>query len=150
MNEISILFNYIINQFKSDELVNTVSIVPTLEIDYNKENIYPLVNIDIQTTDIQDAIIVGSFLITIVQQRDVRPTVIDSKLLDTTNFIDNINECNAIAERFINVLTKQNNTDNIELESSTTLKVLKNWSRNSLDGVQFTIDLSTLNIGSSC
>jgi hypothetical protein len=30
----------------TNELVNTVSIVPTIELDQNKENIYPLVNID--------------------------------------------------------------------------------------------------------
>lgn len=150
MNEISLLYNFLINHFNSNDLVNTISIVPTLEIDYNKENIYPLVNIDIQDSEVQTDIVVVSFQITIVQQRDVRPVVTNSKLMDDTNFIDNINETHAIAERLINVLEKQNNPENVELVNVSNFKVLKNWSRNLLDGMQFSIDLSIPNIGTSC
>jgi hypothetical protein len=40
MNEIQI--RRLIDHFTTNELVNTVSIVPTIELDQNKENIYPL------------------------------------------------------------------------------------------------------------
>jgi hypothetical protein len=43
MNEIQIVYDWLINHFSSSDLVNTVSI-PTSEMDQNKENIYPLVN----------------------------------------------------------------------------------------------------------
>jgi hypothetical protein len=46
MNEIQIVYDWLIDHFSTNELVNTVSIVPTIELDQNKENIYPLVNID--------------------------------------------------------------------------------------------------------
>ena len=39
MNEITKVYDYVINLFNSNELVNTISIVPTIEIDNNKENI---------------------------------------------------------------------------------------------------------------
>ena len=91
-----------------------------------------------------------SFEISIVQQRDKRPVKTDSKLLDDTNYIDNVNETHSIAERFINVLDRQNNNLNIELNTISKLDFLKEFSRENLDGVQFTVDLSIPNSGTSC
>jgi hypothetical protein len=150
MNEISILNNWIISEFDKNNLVNTISIVPTLQIDSNKENIYPLVNIDMLNSVVQNDVIVVSFEITIVQQRDKRPVKTDSKLLNDTNYLDNVNETHSIAERFINVLDRQNNSLNIEVDAISKLEFLKEWSRENLDGVQFSIDLSIPNIGTSC
>ncbi|MEN9655443.1 MAG: hypothetical protein RL311_351 [Bacteroidota bacterium] len=150
MNEISILNNWIISEFDKNNLVNTISIVPTLQMDSNKENVYPLVNIDMLNSVVQNDVIVVSFEITIVQQRDKRPVKTDSKLLNDTNYLDNVNETHSIAERFINVLDRQNNSLNIELDTISKLEFLKEYSRENLDGVQFTIDLSIPNIGTSC
>jgi hypothetical protein len=150
MNEISILNNWIISEFDKNNLVNTISIVPTLQMDSNKENVYPLVNIDMLNSVVQNDVIVVSFEITIVQQRDKRPVKTDSKLLNDTNYLDNVNETHSIAERFINVLDRQNNSLNIELDTISKLEFLKEYSRENLDGVQFTIDLSIPNLGTSC
>lgn len=150
MNEISLLNDWLINHFQDNELVNTISIVKTLEMDFNKENIYPLVNLDIKTSDVQNDVIVAEYTITIIQQRDERPIKTDSKLLSNTNYIDNLNETHSIAQRLINVLNRQNNTDNIEIQELSTLRFLKNYSASGCDGVQFDIDLSIPNIGSSC
>jgi hypothetical protein len=150
MNEITKVYDYFINLFNSNELVNTISIVPTIEIDNNKENIYPLVNADLTATAIEDNIIICDFEITIVQQRNTTTIKTDSKLLNDTNYLDNMNETHSIATRFINVVSEQNNTDNIELDSITKLRPLKNWSRNSLDGFQFNVSLSIPNSGKSC
>lgn len=150
MNEISILNNWIISEFDKNNLVNTISIVPTIQMDANKENVYPLVNIDMLSSTIQSDVVIVSFEISIVQQRDKRPVKTDSKLLDDTNYIDNVNETHSIAERFINVLDRQNNDLNIELNTISKLDFLKEFSRENLDGVQFTIDLSIPNSGTSC
>lgn len=150
MNEITKVYDYIINLFNSNELVNTISIVPTIEMDNNKENIYPLVNADLTATAIEDNIIICDFEITIVQQRNSTTIKTDSKLLNDTNYLDNINETHSIATRFINVVSEQNNDDNIELDSLTKLRPLKNWGRNSLDGFQFNVSLSIPNSGKSC
>jgi hypothetical protein len=149
MNEISILNDFIISEFQSNALVNTISIVETETIDLNKENIYPLVNVDLLDTDVLDDAIIASYTMTIVQARDIVPRKTDSKLLSDTNYIDNINETHSIAVRFINVLTRQNNDENIGLDNLSSLRVLKDW-RSGLDGVQFEIDLSIPNLGTSC
>lgn len=150
MNEISILNNWIISEFEKNILVNTISIVPTIQMDSNKENIYPLVNIDMLNSVVQSDVIVVSFEITIVQQRDKRPVKTDSKLLGDTNYLDNVNETHSIAQRFINVLDRQNNDFNIEIDTISKLDFLKEFSRENLDGVQFTVDLSIPNLGTSC
>lgn len=149
MNEISEVYNYLIDLFDNNNLVNTISIVPTIEMDNNKENIYPLVNIDYKGQKPDEQVLILDFEITIVQQRNTGVIKTDSKLLDNTNYIDNLNETNAIAMRFINVIESQNNSFNIELDSLTKLTPLKLW-RNSLDGHQFTISVSIPNKGQSC
>lgn len=150
MNESSLIYDFIIAEFDANDLVNTISIVPFAEIDINKENIYPLVNIDLIDIETQTDYLIYNFNITVIQQRDIKPTKIDSKLLNNTNYIDNLNETVSIANRFINVIEKQNNDSSIELQSLSRLKVLKEWGRGICDGVRFDVSLSIPNIGTSC
>ncbi len=149
-NEISKINDWIIEEYQNNNLVNTISIVPTLNIDLNKENIYPLVNVDMTNSIIEEQVIIVTFIMTILQQRDTRLNKIDSKLLLDGNYLDNINETHSISQRFINVLTMQNNDSLIEIDSLSTLKMLKEWRGGLLDGVQFTINLSIPNRGESC
>lgn len=150
MNESSLIYDFIIAEFDANDLVNTISIVPTAVIDTNKENIYPLVNIDLIDIETESDYLTYNFNITVIQQRDIKPIKIDSKLMTNTNYIDNINETVSIANRFINVIEKQNNDSNIELQSLSRLKVLKEWGTGICDGVRFDISLSIPNIGLSC
>jgi hypothetical protein len=150
MNEIQIVYDWLINHFSSSDLVNTVSILPTSEMDQNKENIYPLVNLDFIKKGTDEQAIIVSFKITVIQQRDSQPIKTNNKLLTDTNYLDNVNETANICTRFFNVLTGQNNDFNIELESSTDEKPLRNWGINTCDGFQFEVTLSIPNAGVSC
>ena len=150
MNESSLIYDFIIAEFQDNDLVNTISIVPFAEIDINKENIYPLVNIDLIDIETETDYLTYNFNITVIQQRDIKPVKIDSKLLNNTNYIDNINETVSISNRLINVIEKQNNDSNIELQNLSRLRVLKEWGRGICDGVRFDISLSIPNMGSSC
>lgn len=150
MNEIYIINDWLINELQKNILVNTISTLPTLQLDVNTQNIYPLVNLDLQDTDITESIISANYKITIVQQRDVKPALTDNKLLVDTNYIDNVNETHSIAHKLLNKLLRDHNDNNIEILSQSTLRQLKNWSRNLLDGVQFDLELSIPNQGSIC
>lgn len=150
MNELQIMYDWLINHFKSNELVNTISILPTLELDQNKENIYPLVNVDLLNKDTDEQAIYATFKITVIQQRDIIPTKTDNKLLTDVNYLDNVNETANICTRFFNVLTGQNNALNIEMESKTIEKPLRKWGINLCDGFQFEVTLSIPNKGTSC
>jgi hypothetical protein len=150
MNEVSKIYDFLIGLFQADNLVNTISLVNTMDIDSNKENIYPLVNLDLKETETQDQAIIFTFRITIVQQRDIKPIKTDSKLLTNTNYVDNLNETHSILNKFINYLVRQHNSYDVEIVQQGSNKILKEWGLSNLDGVQVDIDLAITNEGSSC
>jgi len=150
MNEIYQINDWLIKEFQKNVLVNTISTLPTLQIDTQIANIYPLVNLDLQNTDITASQILANYRITIVQQRDTRTDVTDNKLLTNSNYIDNVSETHSIAHMLLNRLLRGYNDLSIEISSQSTLRQLKNWSRNSLDGVQFELELAIPNAGTIC
>jgi len=150
MNEVSKMYDFLIGLFQANDLVNTISLVNTIDMDSNKENIYPLVNLDLRETETQDQAIIFSFRITVVQQRDIKPIKTDSKLLSNTNYIDNLNETHSILNKVINYLVRQNNDYDIEIVQQGTNRILKEFGLSNLDGVQLDIDLAIPNEGSSC
>lgn len=150
MNEIYNINDWLIKEFQKNELVNTISTLPTLQIDTQIANIYPLVNLDLLNTDITASQILTTYRITIVQQRDTRTDITDNKLLSNSNYIDNVSETHSIAHKLLNKLLRGYNDLNIEIQSQSTLRQLKDWSRNSLDGVQFELELAIPNAGTIC
>lgn len=150
MNELYLLTDFLIKLFQSIELVNTITMVETKFIDNNKNNIYQLVNIDYLQSDIQDDAIVARYLITVVQQRDIRPQATDSKLQLDTNLIDNLSETHFTIQRALNVMERNHHENNIDLFSNTVATKLQDWNKNGLDGHQVTIELSIPNLGNGC
>lgn len=148
MNEISVLYDYVINEFRLNPLVNTITTVVTSGLDINKENIYPLVNIDLVSSTISypDAEMLSvNFQITVVQQRDIIPNVTDNKLLLNSNWRDNINETHSIANTFISKIMRQLNLHNINVESVSAITFFDESYINGLDGCQFGINLTIPN-----
>ena len=153
MNHLSQIVDFLISQFQENNLVNTISFVPTRTMDNDKQNIYPLVNIDyLQSDEIGDetSYIIARFQISCVMQRDIRAVKLDSKLRMDTNYIDNLNETHAILLRFLNVFRSQNLKNNIDLYSQTSLTKLEDFNKNGLDGHQITVEISIPNNGSGC
>ena len=149
MNEISKVRDFTVGLFNDMDLVNTVTTVKTNDMDLNKENIYPIVNIDMTSDTIETDAVLVSYTISILQQRDVTNKKTDSKLLIDTNVIDNVNETQTIAAKFINYLRWQNNELNIEIQSLGSLDSKQNFKGSGLDGFQFDIELSIFNSGTS-
>jgi hypothetical protein len=150
MNEIQIVYDWLINHFLSSELVNTVTYVPTSQMDQNKENIYPLVNIHFLGKGTEEQVIPLTFKITVIQQRDTQPVKTDNKLMTDTNYLDNVNETGNVCTRFYNVLKMQNNDYNIDLQNMSIEKPLYNWGINNCDGFQFEVTLTVPNKTTSC
>jgi hypothetical protein len=147
MNELFLLTNFLVEKFQENDLVNTVTLVETKRLDNNKENIYCLVNIDYLENETREDVITATYLITVVQQRDIRPQKTDSKLQLDTNLIDNLGETSAVITRFLNQMRSNNFLFNIQLFQNS---VSKRYNQNSLDGHQITIKLSMANLGSGC
>jgi hypothetical protein len=148
MNELSIVSDFTIDKFKSNPLVNTIAFEKTVEMDYNKENLYPLVNIDIINSVVTDQEIGVNYIITIVEARDIDNELNNDKIYGT-NMIDNLNECHTIAVKFINEIRKQNNDYSIEMTNLSSITFLKLY-EGVLDGVRFTMTLNIENGVTSC
>ena len=148
MNELSIVSDFTINKFKSNPLVNTIAFEKTVEMDYNKENLYPLVNIDMVNSVVTDQEIGVNYIITIVEARDVDNELNNDKIYGT-NMIDNLNECHTIAVKFVNEIRKQNNDYSIEMTNLSSITFLKLY-EGVLDGVRFTMTLNIENGVTSC
>lgn len=149
MNELQKVRDYIIKKFQSDELVNTITTLSNDLVDTNKENIYPIVNVDYRTSNVQEDVILFSYHIKALDQNDVYTHSTDSKLQEDTNQSDILNETFNICQSFINSFRQYNN-DDIEMSSVSDVTVIKNQNLNDLSGHEFDIVLSIPNEGSVC
>ena len=145
MTELSTVSIFLIEKFKSQPLVNTITFEKTGEIDSNKNNIYPLVNIDIVDTDPIGDILTFNYVITILQQRDIDNELNNDKILNKDNMIDNLNECYAIATRCVNNIERTENDYDIEILRKSNITLLKDFNTQKLDGVRFNLSLSIQN-----
>ncbi len=149
MNAISKVTFYIEDLFRSNPMVNTITYSKSDEIDLNKENIYPLVNIDTLNTVIEDQVIYINYEIYILEARDFSPVLNNDKLYGS-NLIDNLNECAFIATKFINTVRRIGNDDNIDTDIISDIIFVKNDRGNGLDGCYFNIRMSIPNNVSAC
>jgi len=141
---ISKITNYIINQFQQDEMVHTISLEA---IDVKKENIYPLVSIEFNTKTVNDDLLLYNHTIHILQQRDSNRKIKPSKIMEESNWIDNLNECDSIAMNFINYVRRLEIDTNINIESISDLEPISGFGGANLDGFVFDITFSMPNTG---
>jgi len=143
---ISKITNYIVNQFQQDELVHTISLEA---IDVKKENIYPLVALKYNGEDENEdgSLLYHDYTIHILQQRDSNRKMKPSKLLEETNWIDNLNECSSIANNFINYIRRLEINENINVVTVSKKEPLSGFGGANLDGFVFDITFSMPNTG---
>lgn len=144
MNELAICTDFLIEKLNSNPLINTITFIKTSDIDLNKENIYPIANVDIIDSIVGDEVININYIISIVQQRDIDTNFNNDKIFND-NLIDNLNETHGIATRFINNIKRTFNEDDIEISNISSLIMVKYANTNLLDGVRFTLTLEIPN-----
>ena len=139
-NKQSILLNHIVSIFDAMPLVNTIVFKDDDVLDVEKENVYPLVSIQLLTSPapFEDR---REFRLgfEILNQRDDRKVATPSKLMSDTNYIDNVGICDSIANNFVmEVLKTHNNFDiNVVEDSVSEFEPVKKDERNRLDGIKF-------------
>lgn len=147
MGVISETTNYIINRFQLDTLVNTIAFNDTSIIDTKKENIYPLVSIQLLSKTTSDDLHLLNYRISVLQQRNQDRKVNPSKLMADVNFIDNLNECDDIATRFINYVRRMDVDTNTNIDSLSEIEIVSGYGGGNLDGIRFDLVLSIPNTG---
>lgn len=145
-NQLSNILNYTVEVFDAMPLVNTIVIKDDDVVDVEKENIYPLVSINLINSPYQlDDIRTFKIQIEVFNQRDDRKIATPSKLMSDTNYIDNINVCDSIANNYINELRKTHNQFDIGIFENglSDFTYKRKDERNALDGVMFEVILYT-------
>ena len=145
-HQLSNILNYTVSVFDAMPLVNTIIIKDDDVVDVEKENIYPLVSINILTSpnpanDLREY----KLQIEVYNQRDDRKIATPSKLMSDTNYIDNIGICDTIANNFIMEVLKTHNEFDIGLDEDniSDFEFKRKDERNALDGVKFEVTLYT-------
>ena len=139
-NKQSVLLNHIVSIYDAMPLVNTIVFKDDDVLDVEKENVYPLVSIQLLTSpapfDDRREFRLG---FEILNQRDDRKTATHSKLMSDTNYIDNVGICDSIGNDFLMEILKTHNDFDINVveDSVSEFEPVKKDERNHLDGIKF-------------
>ncbi len=136
----------IIQIFNDNPLVNTITTEDSSNIDYNKANVYPLVNIELLTSTPNEIVQTFDYEIIVIQQQNIVKDLNANKY-DNNNTLDNHNECNQILMNFLNTIRKE---QYMNLVSTSTFNYLYNGGHNGVDGVQVFISVEVFNDNKFC
>jgi hypothetical protein len=144
-NKQSQLLTHIVSIFDAMPLVNTIVFKDDDVLDVEKENVYPLVSIQLLTSpapfDDRREFRLG---FEILNQRDDRKVATPSKLMSDTNYIDNVGICDSIANNFVMEILKTHNDLDINIidDGVSEFEPIRKDERNMLDGVRFEVTFS--------
>ena len=139
-NQLSSLLKLVWTTFDEMPLVNTVVFKDDDVVDVEKENVYPLVSINLLTSPPPETDFRTYKLgFEVFNQRDDRKIPTPSKLMLDTNYIDNVGNCDSIANNFIlDFLKTHNDIDaGIVDDSVSEFEYIRKDERNCLDGIKF-------------
>ena len=144
-NKISQLLTHIVSIYDAMPLVNTIVFKDDDVLDVEKENVYPLVSIQLLTYpfSVDDS---RRFVLRfeILNQRDDRKVATPSKLMSDTNYIDNVGICDSIGNDFLMEILKTHNDFDINIidDGISEFEPIRKDERNCLDGVRFEVTFS--------
>lgn len=144
-NKVSQLLTHVVNVYDAMPLVNTIVFKDDDVLDVEKENIYPLVSIQLLPSPAPfDEHREFSLRFEILNQRDDMKIATPSKLMSDTNYIDNIGICDSIANNFVMEVLKTHNNLNINIidDGISEFEPIRKDERNMLDGVRFEVTFS--------
>jgi hypothetical protein len=126
---------------QNDSDVNTITLMESEDsIDFDKKNIYNLVNINIVSANFETKTI--GFEITALAQRDEVKTTITNKFLGNDNRLDNFASIHSILNNLTKKLRLTRNDFDIEFESATEPTIFNKAFTNGLDGMTLDLVLS--------
>ncbi len=137
-NKQSILLNFVVSVFDAMPLVNTIVFKDDDVLDVEKENVYPLVSIQLLASpapfDDHREYRLG---FEVLNQRDDRKVSTPNKLMSDTNYIDNVGICDSIGNNFVMEIMKTHNNFDINIQDVSEFTPVRKDERNCLDGIKF-------------
>jgi hypothetical protein len=149
MNQYSELLNYLKGLAEADLFINTTTQGLTADVDLDKGNIFPLLNIDILEGGFTNGNTISFDVeIAALDIRDNNKETRTDKFNLQDNEIDNLNEMLATLNRMWLKMLQDTAEQNIRVDESANLISVKEWGKNLLDGwlMTFTIELPNTTI----
>ena len=139
-NAVSNCLELLVGYLNEDIDVNTITIFQTDDdIDFNKKNIYNLVNIGIVSSNFETKTI--GFEVLFITQRDDVKTTITNKLEGNDNRVDNIQCAHSVLNNLVKKLRLLNNDYDIQFISATEPQIFFKAYTNGMDGMTIEIVL---------
>jgi hypothetical protein len=139
-NAVSNCLELLVGYLQQDIDVNTITIFQIDDdIDFNKKNIYNLVNIGIVSSNFESKTI--GFEVLFITQRDDVKTTITNKLEGNDNRVDNIQTAHSVMNNLVKKLRLLNNDYDIQFISVTEPQIFFKAYTNGMDGMTIEIVL---------
>lgn len=139
-NAVNNCLELLVGYLQEDIDVNTITIFQTDDdIDFNKKNIYNLVNIGIVSSNFENKTI--GFEVLFITQRDDVKTTITNKLEGNDNRVDNIQTAHSVMNNLLKKLRLLNNNYDIQFISATEPQIFFKAYTNGMDGMTIEIVL---------
>jgi hypothetical protein len=149
---LSNIYDFIINHFDAEPIVNTITCDNNDEIASNKQTIYPLVNIELLSApiDLESNLLAFQFNISAMSERDFDKKTKSTKLIGKDNKIDNLNEMYYLLRKFIDKTARSNNINGIDLSEADEIVLIDGATSTVLDGFKCDITLTIPNTIAIC
>ena len=141
MNQYSQLLYYIKQLAEQDNYINTV--VKGGE-DFDKANIYPIINVVIDNANFpSDAVVSFDVILECTDIRDINKEIVNDKFEHNDNEIDNHNNTFATLNRIWKIMKRDFNSNNITASENPSLSKITYEQKNLVDGweLSFTVQM---------
>jgi hypothetical protein len=138
------------NQLQLDAFVNTVTMGDIFNVDLNKQTIFPLSHIIVNSASYQGNIFVYNISILSMDIVDESKELITDIFLGNDNEQDVLNTQMMVANRFLEVLRRGALYENYNLIGNANIEFFTERFENKLAGVTTTFDMSIRNTMTKC
>ena len=138
------------NQLQEDAFVNTVTMGDIFNVDLNKQTIFPLSHIIVNSASYQGNIFVYNISILSMDIVDESKELITDIFLGNDNEQDVLNTQMMVANRFLEVLRRGALYENYNLIGNANIEFFTERFENKLAGVTTTFDMSIRNTMTKC
>lgn len=140
MNAYTQLLDYIKQLGEGDVYINTIT--KDDNVDLNKMDIYPLLNISVDdATFPSDATISFAVNVRCFAIRDINNEVVSDKFYEQDNEVDNLNETLYALNRIWRIMHRDFLSNNITSSDAPTLTKMTDVEKNRLDGWEMSFDI---------
>ena len=138
-------------QLKKDPFVNTVTIGDIFKVDLNKQTIFPLSHIIVNSASYQGAVLNYNISILSMDIVDESKSKVEDIFLGNDNEQDVLNTQLAVANRFLEVLRRGALAEDYELVNNTaSIEFFTERFENKIAGVTYTFDIAIQNQMTKC